>query len=966
MSALENTIKDLKSKLAADRAKYEKDAAAAVAAATEATEKRERAHNLIKTKEAAEEAVKSALADVSKESEQKDKRIDELERALRARGKALGEAREAVSKAAVLKENMEKRHEKEVAAAIRRGEGEGEALRRREALRKARSEVGELRESLKQREEEVESLRIKLSESRERLKSVESTAEKRRSKLKEMSQQKAMLISEKEAVKLSVSRERDRWNRMQKEQRKAKAREIAAARAEIEGEAKLMVGETMRAAMREVERLSMLCREQKNEISSLRSQLTQKNHEGASGLEKVGDYPSLMETTASSVNESLRGLTREDLNESGTHVSQQHASFTSVLHLAPKPSKKSNQVKAPKSKAKRVQKKMLNKKVALKESRASTSKEDKKDSSMKSSPKTISNKKKIYEESVEGDPYDILRVSRDETDAEKAIIEDRRDDNNATLTISEPNKVDHSPPRELTSSNGAATPHWSPLHSSEERWLDLGMSPHRRKPQGYTPHRGKVSPLKDDYNSALGIHEPRSTIKRSPSAAVYHRPTVVANVSSDLIEAESDSKDSNKVQAVNALDESNCLETAYFGEADVSNDMLSDAGEDRDELDRSRAHENTSGDLDDSIDLGARLSSDEMLRRLGIDRTTQENALKETCKEQNPGKSLGLSDSKDEGVGISEDLLHQGLETVDRVVSKEEKRQKKKKTRSRKIQRQPRKKKDKLTLVEQQREQRIFQRERRKKRFATRTTIASSGVSKTSYAKKSTHSGKNKVKKRKKDKSYASSSLNLQSAALRRAAARKDASEEDRRSSRLKSSQHQKASSKRSLLKSKKAAATKTQTQKTFSGSSSMRVLQSHSSQHLGGFSQRSSVLNNSYSGSIGLAHGDFVKLQSGTYQMSREDLRKERSALRKRWAEIKTTLEPRHGLRGSRNGYKKSKKGKKSKSKSVRTSTTESTRLGAVRAEKNALLQALQETEAGSEQGRVPLSSGVPSVLPN
>ena len=114
-----------------------------------------------------------------------------------------------------------------------------------------------------------------------------------------------------------------------------------------------MIGETMRAALREVERLSMLCREQKNEISSLRRRLAERSAvqdleaaaEALSPDRRMGEVLSsssssssaavlteaflshqitmeddtdAMSRTARSVNESLRGLTREDLSETTT------------------------------------------------------------------------------------------------------------------------------------------------------------------------------------------------------------------------------------------------------------------------------------------------------------------------------------------------------------------------------------------------------------------------------------------------------------------------------------------------------------------------------------------------------------------------------------------------------------------------------------------------------------------------
>ena len=72
---------------------------------------------------------------------------------------------------------MEKRHAKEVSAALKRGEGE-ESSRRRESLRKARADAGVLRSELREREEEVESLRVKLSDCRERLKSAKRVTAK--------------------------------------------------------------------------------------------------------------------------------------------------------------------------------------------------------------------------------------------------------------------------------------------------------------------------------------------------------------------------------------------------------------------------------------------------------------------------------------------------------------------------------------------------------------------------------------------------------------------------------------------------------------------------------------------------------------------------------------------------------------------------------------------------------------------
>ena len=83
-----------------------------------------------------------------------------------------------------------------------------------------------------------------------------------------------LMKGEQEIARAELSREKERLARERKERKRAAARELAAARAKIEEDAKVMIGETTRAALKEVERLSMLCREQKNEISSLRTRLT--------------------------------------------------------------------------------------------------------------------------------------------------------------------------------------------------------------------------------------------------------------------------------------------------------------------------------------------------------------------------------------------------------------------------------------------------------------------------------------------------------------------------------------------------------------------------------------------------------------------------------------------------------------------------------------------------------------------
>lgn len=192
-----------------------------------------------------------------------------------------------------------------------------------------------------------------MSDSRDRLKAAKRVSDKCREEMKDMRERESLVNGEREAAEKELVRERERWSRERKETRRAKSREVAAARAEIEEEAKTMIGETMRAALREVERLSMLCREQKNEISSLRRRLAERSAvqdleaaaEALSPDRRMGEVLSsssssssaavlteaflshqitmeddtdAMSRTARSVNESLRGLTREDLSETTT------------------------------------------------------------------------------------------------------------------------------------------------------------------------------------------------------------------------------------------------------------------------------------------------------------------------------------------------------------------------------------------------------------------------------------------------------------------------------------------------------------------------------------------------------------------------------------------------------------------------------------------------------------------------
>ena len=75
----------------------------------------------------------------------------------------------------------------------------------------------------------------------------------------------------------------------------------------------------------------------------------------------------------------------------------------------------------------------------------------------------------------------------------------------------------HNVRRNAASTEGSA---WSPLHASEERWLDLGMTPRRITPQCQV-HKGNVQ------NAAIfSDRDPRSQFKRSPRAVVMRPPLV--------------------------------------------------------------------------------------------------------------------------------------------------------------------------------------------------------------------------------------------------------------------------------------------------------------------------------------------------------------------------------------------------------------------------------------------------------
>ena len=489
-----------------------------------------------------------------------------------------------------------------------------------------------------------------------------------------------------------------------------------------------MIGESMRAALREVERLSMLCREQKNEISSLRRRLAERSAvqdleaaaEALSPDRRMGEVLSsssssssaavlteaflshqitmeddtdAMSRTARSVNESLRGLTREDLSETTTTTMTEfddaaeavmarlwalasfyfreadrnnnglltHTEIRLFLrqHLDEKrkfgvhefgwrglwaamDKNKDGQtdehewcqffVKAvspfsyawPGESAQKSARKVGSREGGNKASSSSSSRKKRnnrgsrlkdrkggkargiknKKVRMKLSPKVSPYAAQPPQSMKPADPYDILHTPpKDKSGPRSSGVSHDAAAGAAGMAASAamligqgsasrgtpPLAQTHSPVvgRDgggvLSRSGGSGMPDWSPLHSSEERWLDLGMSPHRPKAHGYVPRHGKVAPLENDHSAAFSIHEPRSTIRRSPSAAIYHEPSVVRHVTQ--------------------------------GVGGVGGDD-SDNEEEEEEEERGEEEEEGGEILDESFDLGARVSAAEMLVRL--------------------------------------------------------------------------------------------------------------------------------------------------------------------------------------------------------------------------------------------------------------------------------------------------------------------------------------------------------------
>ena len=495
------------------------------------------------------------------------------------------------------------------------------------------------------------------------------------------------------------------------------------------------------------------------------------------------------------------------------------------------------------------------------------------------------------------------------------------------------------------------TPHWSPLRSSEERWLDLGMSPHRPRAHGYVPRHGKVAALENDHNSALGIHEPRSTIRRSPSAAIYHEPSIVRH----LTEGD-DRRDDG---------------------GDDSNDA--EVGLDEELIDRDAEEDKEGGDilLEDSLDLGARVSAAEMLVRLrgvaglvdGEGGAPQEEDEADTDETAKPASRK----IKKLGAGKRKKMIP--LDSKAGAVHKLKR---------------PPKKKDKLKVVEEERERRIHEREQRRRKQAAQSssfgmddTSVSASLSMglataplprareqkapSSKTRRRPHSKTKKASrdKRKKsvrvgadgsgggDSSVANKARAASAASLRRATARKKASKAGRRSGHLRSSKSAKKSARGATTSgaSESSEAKIHKSSSRFSGSASMRVHQ-QAHQHLGGTGRRSQLLNNSYSGSIGLAHGDFARVRGGAGGVAGANAGTAMGAgVGQRWAEIKSSLVPRQGLGAKSSKTKRAASAGKKKMKTKKAKGGSTSRLQRLRAEREALEAAVREGDEALEQ---------------